>query len=76
MEIFETVKLAEAEAKRAEDKYKRPYASEHEFYGVLIEEIEELWDEIKKKDEIRDYELIKKECIQCISVIMRYLKQI
>ena len=64
------------EGQRALDKYKRPYASEHEFYGVLIEEIEELWDEIKMKEELRNYTKLRKEAIQCAAVLIRYIEQL
>jgi len=70
------IKLAITEAKKAEDKYQRPFASEHEFYGVLMEEIDELWDEIKKKEQDYDYKKMKKEAIQCIAVLLRFTKQI
>jgi len=64
------------EAYRAIAKYKRDYSSCHEFYGVLLEEIEELWDEIKKNDQSRDFDKMRKEAVQCIAVILRFIKQI
>ena len=64
------------EAARAENKYKRQNASAHEFFGVLQEEIDELWDEIKKKDEKRDVEHMKKEAIQCMAVLYRFVKSL
>lgn len=64
------------EAERAINKYKRPYASAHEFYGVLQEEIDELWDEIKKRAENRDIEKMRKEAIQCTAVLMRFINEI
>lgn len=54
--------------------YGRNYASHHEFYAVLKEEVEEIWEEIKKKKP--DKKQIKKECIQVIAVCTRYLNQI
>ena len=64
------------EAERALNKYKRPYASEHEFYAVLKEEVDELWDEIKKKEELRDMAAMRKEAIQCTAVLIRFINQI
>jgi len=64
------------EAERALNKYQRPYASEHEFYAVLKEEVEELWDEIKKKEELRDMVAMRKEAIQCTAVLIRFINQI
>lgn len=63
------------EAERALNKYQRPYASEHEFYAVFKEESEELWDEIKKKEELRDMAAMRKEAIQCMAVLLRFINQ-
>ena len=38
------------------------FMGSHEGYAVILEEVEELWDEVKKKD--RNFENMKKECIQ------------
>lgn len=67
-------KVLEEIRKIESGKYGRNYASHHEFYAVLKEEIEEVWEEIKKKDP--DKEKIKKECIQVMAVLTRYLYQI
>ena len=64
------------EANRAIEKYKRPYASCHEFYGVFLEEVEELWTEIKKNDQSRDFDKMRKEAVQCAAVLLRFITQI
>lgn len=46
-----------------------PFASDHEAYGVLLEEVDELWDEIKKKYPCRDR--IRAEAIQVAAVAIR-----
>jgi len=56
--------------------YGRPYASAHEFMGVLFEEVDELWDEVKKHEKDYDFKAQYKEGIQCMAVIYRYLRQI
>jgi len=57
-------------------EYGRPYASAHEFMGVLFEEVDEMWDEVKKHEKDYDLEAQYKEGIQCMAVIYRYLRQI
>ena len=57
-------------------QYGRPYASSHEFMGVLFEEVDELWHEVKKHEKDYDLEAQYKEGIQCMAVIYRYLRQI
>jgi NTP pyrophosphatase (non-canonical NTP hydrolase) len=67
---------AQQEAQRSLKKYNRPYASAHEFYGVLAEEIDELWDEIKLKEELRDIEKMRKEAVQCMAVLYRFITEL
>jgi NTP pyrophosphatase (non-canonical NTP hydrolase) len=55
-------------------KYGRPYSSFHEFYGVLCEEVDEVWDEIKQKDQ--DTEKIYRELVQVVSVCYRMMRNI
>lgn len=43
----------------------------HEAYAVILEEVDELWDETKKKPQVRDYENIKLELIQIAAMCMR-----
>ena len=45
------------------------YASLHEAYGVLMEEIKELENEIFKKH--RDFDRVEAETIDCIVVLCR-----
>lgn len=41
-----------------------PMHSLHEAYAVISEEIDELWDEVRKKERNRDPANIRKELIQ------------
>lgn len=54
------------------EKYK-PMASLHEGYAILLEEVEELWDEIKKKPKKRNEEKLRKEAIQVAAMALRFL---
>ena len=47
------------------------YASAHEAFAVLQEEVEELWDEIKKKPKLRDYNKIHSEIIDCLKIELK-----
>lgn len=46
--------------------------SAHEGYGVLMEEVDELWDEIKIKQKNRDLEKMRKEAIQVAAMAIRF----
>jgi hypothetical protein len=41
-----------------------PLASAHEAYAVLVEEMDEFWDEVKKRSENRDKLAMRTELIQ------------
>ena len=56
------------QVEKVETKY-GSYASLHEAYGVLIEEIRELETEIFKKH--RDFDRVEAETIDCIVVLCR-----
>ena len=45
------------------------YASRHEFMGVLIEEIEELKQEVFKKEP--DFERLGAEIVDCLTVLVK-----
>ena len=45
----------------------------HEFYAVLLEEVEELWEEIKKDGTA---ERLEEELLQVVAVCLRFYEQI
>jgi len=49
------------------------FHSAHEGYGVLLEELDELWDEVKKKDCNRDIDLMRKEAVQVGAMALRFI---
>lgn len=55
------------------------YASLHEAYGVIKEEFDELWDEIKLKQALRSSEKIANESIDvivgCLKILYYLYKQ-
>lgn len=50
-----------------------PMNSAHEGYAVILEELDELWDEVKKSPKKRDMEAMKNECIQVGAMCLRFL---
>jgi transcriptional regulator NrdR family protein len=62
----------ENEFLRATDLYPSLH-SNHEAYAVIKEEVDELWDEIKKSKEIRGNKEIRTELIQIGAMVVRYL---
>jgi hypothetical protein len=60
------------EFKRATSMY-GAFNSAHEGYAALLEEVDELWDEVKKNPKKRDYEAMKKEAVQVGAMAFRFL---
>ena len=61
--------VASAEARRAVEEH-HGFASFHEGYAVLKEEVEELWDEIKLKAANRSRKRIHDEAIQVAAMAL------
>lgn len=49
------------------------FASAHEGYAVIKEELEELWTEIKKKKEARDPERLREEALQLSAMALKFV---
>lgn len=58
------------EFKRASDKF-GSFASTHEGYAVILEELDELWDEIKTNSNPRAQ--MRKEAIQVAAMGFRFI---
>ena len=53
-----------------------PFTSPHEGYAILKEEVDELWDEVKKKPSLRSNMALEKEAIQVAAMALRFLVDI
>jgi hypothetical protein len=47
------------------------FRSAHEAYAVLLEEVDELWEECKKKKGVRSLDLMRKEWMQIAAVAIK-----
>lgn len=52
-------------------KASRPYGSAHEGFALLLEEVDELWDEVKKKTEDRAVPAMLNELVDIVVVAKR-----
>lgn len=64
-----------AEVAGAERRFK-PFNSAHEGYAVLREEVDELWEEIKKKRADRSHEAMRKEAVQIAAMAIRFVRDV
>ena len=62
-----------AEYRRAADKFPA-FNSFHEGYAVLLEEVDELWDEVRKKEPTTD--TIRKEAVQVAAMAIRIIAEL
>lgn len=62
----------EDEVYRAINKH-TPMNSHHEGYAVLLEEVDELWDEVKKQTANRDESNLQTEAIQIAAMAIRFV---
>lgn len=65
----------EAELERATKKYP-PMNTAHEAYAFLLEEVDELWEEVKVKQSKHDYEAMRAECVQIGAMAARFIRDV
>lgn len=58
---------------RARTKHS-PMHSAHEGYAVILEELDELWEEIKRQKPNR--EAIRKEAVQVAAMVVRFIEDV
>jgi len=57
----------------AATRINKPFASAHEGYAIILEELDELWDEIKKKEHRRKGSRMTEEAVQVGAMALRFL---
>ena len=70
MKLIEAHELILDECIRARKKFS-PFNSAHEGYAVILEEMDELWEEIKNNP--KNWNKIREEAIQMAAMGMRFL---
>jgi hypothetical protein len=60
-----------AELERARAKY-APFNSAHEGWAIILEEVDELWDEVRKRQGERDLALMQREAVQIAAMALRF----
>lgn len=64
--------MVEAEFRKASAK-NEPFHSCHEGYSIMAEEVDELWDEVKKKRKLRSSRAMRSECRQIAAMAVRFM---
>ena len=68
MEVQTAIDLIVKEYHKASEKFPA-FNSAHEGYAVLLEEVEELWDEVKSNNQVR----FSPEAVQAGAMALRFL---
>lgn len=68
--------LIESEVKRAKGLFPDHFVNQHEAYAVLLEEVDELWDEIKKNQKNYDLAAQQKEAKQAAAMLVRLMVEL
>jgi len=64
------------EVKRAKKLFPNNFVNQHEAYAVILEEVDELWDEIKKNQRNYDLDAQRKEATQAAAMLCRLLVEL
>jgi L-ascorbate metabolism protein UlaG (beta-lactamase superfamily) len=72
----DVLSLVAAEVQRAKTMFPTHFHNQHEAYAVLLEEIDELWAEIKKNQRNYDLELQRKEAKQAAAMLVRLMVEL
>lgn len=62
-----------AELLNAKSKFPEMFVNQHEGYAVVLEEVDELWDEIKKNQKNYDIPAQRKEATQAAAMLLRFI---
>lgn len=72
MRINDVLEAIQEELSIATSKF-GPFASQHEGYAIIKEEVDELWEEIKSKHSPDRRSNIQSEAIQVAAMAVRFL---
>jgi NTP pyrophosphatase (non-canonical NTP hydrolase) len=64
------------EVLRAKSLFPDKFVNQHEGYAVILEELDELWDEVKKNQRNYDLAAQRKEVIQCAAMCLRFAAEL
>ena len=72
VELTDLFNAVYQEFMRARQLHKQ-FNSPHEGYAVILEELDELWTEVKKRGDLRSPEIMRKEALQVAAMAVRFI---
>lgn len=64
------------EVRRAKRLYSNNFINQHEAYAVILEEVDELWEEIKKNQKNYDIDKQRTEAKQAAAMLVRLMVEL
>ncbi len=74
--LSDVLKSIESEVLKAKQHFPADFHNQHEAYAVILEEVEELWAEIKKNHKNYDFPAQRKEATQAAAMMTRMLVEL
>lgn len=74
--LLQAILEIKEETERAKTLFPTNFHNQHEAYAVILEEVDELWDEIKKNQKNYDLVAQRKEAVQCAAMMCRLIVEL
>lgn len=74
-DVTKALRAVGQEVMRARSSHGK-FASAHEGYSVILEELDELWCEVKRKQSTRDVKKLRAEAVQVAAMAVRFLTDV
>lgn len=71
MRMYNFQDMVDGELERARSLHPNNFRNAHEAYAVILEEMDEFWQEVKKKQSLRDPERLREELVQIAAMCQR-----
>jgi len=74
--IYKATTEIEEEVFRAKKMFPKNFVNPHEAYAVILEEVDELWAEIKKNQSQYNIHAQRKEAVQAAAMLVRFIVEL
>ena len=76
LKLSQALQAVSDEVLRAKTMYPQHFVNQHEAYAVILEEVDELWTEIKKNQKTYDLKAQRNEATQAAAMLARLIVEL